>query len=181
MAKQRTDGGRNWYAINTFTGYEKAVVKNIRQRIESLNAQDLIFNVMIPSEKKIKVIRGKQVVVDQNMYPGYVLVEMIVNDESWHIVRNTPRVTGFLGTGIHPVPVTDTEMAFLIDKLQNAGVAQEQMYFAGDLVKIIDGPFKGTEGKVLEYDEETQKVKVSVEIFGKDSSVDLDTVQIKKI
>ncbi len=181
MSKQAGDGERHWYAINTFTGYEKAVVKNIRQRIESLGAQDLIFNVMIPSEKKIRVIRGKKKEVEVNMYPGYVLVEMIVNDESWHIVRNTPRVTGFLGTGIHPVPVTDTEMGFLVEKLKNSDVVQEQTYFKDELVKVIDGPFKGTEGKILEYIEETQKAKLEVEIFGKNTTVDLDTVQIKKL
>ena len=104
MSKQ-AEGERNWYAIHTYAGYENAVAKNLQQRVESLNMETFIFNVLVPMEKKIKIKGGKRVEVAEKIYPGYVLVDMIVNDDSWYVVRNTPRVTGFVGAGIHPVPV----------------------------------------------------------------------------
>ena len=109
MAKQQSTGERNWYAIHTYSGYENAVTRNLKQRIDSLNMQDKIFNVVVPTEKKIRVKAGKRVVEEERIYPGYVLVEMIVDDESWFVVRNTPRVTGFVGSGTQPVPLTEAE------------------------------------------------------------------------
>ena len=105
MAKQKISEGRNWYVIHTYAGYENAVMRNLKQRIESLGMEDKIFNVIVPTEKKIKIKGGKRVEEEEKIYPGYILVDMIVTDDSWFVVRNTPRVTGFVGSGVYPVPI----------------------------------------------------------------------------
>ena len=117
MAKQQTDGQRHWYAIHTYAGYENAVAHNLKQRVESLGYEDKIFDVVVPTEKKIKIKRGKRVVEEEKVYPGYVLVDMVVTDDSWYIVRNTPRVTGFVGSGIHPTPLKQNEVDELFNRM----------------------------------------------------------------
>lgn len=181
MSKQQSDGIRAWYAIHTYAGYENAVVRNLKQRIESLGMQDKIFNVLVPVEKKIKIKRGKRVEEEDKIYPGYVLVDMIVTDDSWYVVRNTPRVTGFVGTGVHPVPLSEEELGGLFSRMEKAGVKHNIELVAGDAVTIIDGPFKELEGKVSEIDEERGKVKVLVSMFGRETPVELDFLQIQKI
>jgi transcriptional antiterminator NusG len=109
MSKQQTTGERSWYVIHTYAGYENAVMRNLKQRVESLGMEDKIFNVIVPTEKKVKVKGGKRVEEEEKIYPGYILVDMIVTDDSWFVVRNTPRVTGFVGSGIHPVPLDKKE------------------------------------------------------------------------
>jgi len=168
--------------LHTYSGYEDAVAKNLKQRIESLGMEDKIFNVLVPKEKKIKIKNGKRKVVEEKIYPGYVLVEMVVTDDSWYVVRNTPNVTGFVGAGTTPVPVSLKE----IDNLQQRmGDKNEKQYKIevgkGDLVKIIDGPFKDFDGKVSDVDEDRGKVKVLVNMFGRDTPVELDSLQIKKV
>ena len=110
MSKQEVTPNRNWYAIHTYSGYENAVARNLKQRIDSLGIGDKIFNVIVPMEKKIKIKAGKRVEVEEKVYPGYVLVDMIVTDDSWYVVRNTPRVTGFVGSGVFPVPLNKKEV-----------------------------------------------------------------------
>mgnify|MGYP000397761920 CR=1 FL=1 len=122
MAKQHGTGERHWYAIHTYSGYENAVTRNLKQRIDSLNMNDKIFNVVVPTEKKIRVKGGKRVTEEERIYPGYVLVEMIVDDESWFVVRNTPRVTGFVGSGTQPVPLTEEEYNALTVLLSDAAL-----------------------------------------------------------
>jgi len=181
MPKQQISQQKNWYVIHTYSGYEDAVAKNLKQRIESLGMEDKIFNVIVPKEKKIKIKDGKRKVVEEKIYPGYVLVEMIVTDDSWYIVRNTPNVTGFVGAGTTPVPVSLGEIENLKKRM---GVETPQYKIevkAGDPVKIIDGPFKDFDGKVSEIDEERGKIKVLVNMFGRDTPVELDSLQIKKI
>jgi transcription termination/antitermination protein NusG len=117
MSKQKINEGRNWYVIHTYAGYENAVARNLRQRVESLNMQDKIFNVLVPTEKSIKVKGGKRIEEEEKIYPGYILVEMVVTDESWYVVRNTPRVTGFVGSGVYPVPITEKEMDQLMSRV----------------------------------------------------------------
>src|SRR5437588_1053875 len=117
MPKQQDLGGRNWYAIHTYAGYENAVERNLKQRIESLGMEDKIFNVVVPTEKKIKIKAGKRVEEEEKIYPGYVLVDMIVTDDSWYVVRNTPRVTGFVGSGIVPVPLDKGEVDMLFGRM----------------------------------------------------------------
>lgn len=181
MVKQKLPQKRNWYVIHTYSGYEESVAKNLKQRIESLGMEDKIFNVIVPKEKKIKIIKGKRKVIEEKVYPGYVLVEMIVTDDSWYIVRNTPNVTGFVGSGVTPVPVSQEE----IENLQKRMGVEEPEYkidfMVGDAVKIIDGPFKDFDGKVSEIDGRRGKVKVLINMFGRDTPVELDALQIKKI
>ncbi len=181
MPKQQITQERNWYVLHTYSGYEDAVAKNLKQRIESLGMEDKIFNVLVPKEKKIKIKNGKRKVIEEKIYPGYVLVEMVVTDDSWYVVRNTPNVTGFVGAGTTPVPVSLPE----IENLQKRIKGEEPQYKIevrpGDLVKITDGPFKDFDGKISDVDEERGKVKVLVNIFGRDTPVELDSLQIKKV
>jgi transcription termination/antitermination protein NusG len=181
MSKQQSDGTRAWYAIHTYAGYENAVVRNLKQRIESLGMQDRIFNVLVPTEKKIKIKRGKRVEEDEKIYPGYVLVDMVVTDDSWYVVRNTPRVTGFVGTGVHPVPLSEEELAGLFSRMDKGTIKHDIALEPGDAVSIVDGPFKELEGKVSEVDAERGKVKVLVSMFGRETPVELDFLQVQKI
>src|SRR6266853_5900131 len=121
MAKQKTEG-RNWYVIHTYAGYENAVQRNLKQRIESLGMEDKIFNVIVPTEKKIKIKGGKRVEEEEKIYPGYILVDMIVTDDSWYVVRNTPRVTGFVGAGVTPVPLSKEEVDYLFGRMSASDV-----------------------------------------------------------
>ncbi|MDD5721030.1 MAG: transcription termination/antitermination protein NusG [Candidatus Pacebacteria bacterium] len=181
MAKQETLGTRNWYAIHTYAGYENVVLRNLKQRIDSLGMNDKIFNVIVPVEKKIKIKAGKRVEVEEKIYPGYVLVDMIVTDDSWYVVRNTPRVTGFVGAGVNPVPLKKEEVDYLFKKM-DAGTARHNIdMVVGETVRITDGPFKDLEGKVNNIDQDRGKVKVLVSMFGRETPVELDFLQVKKI
>jgi transcriptional antiterminator NusG len=181
MAKQHSTGERHWYAIHTYSGYENAVTRNLLQRIDSLGMQDKIFNVVVPTEKKIRVKGGKRVMEEERIYPGYVLVEMIVEDESWFVVRNTPRVTGFVGSGTQPVPLTEAEYNALMKKMSTDEVKHKLDLVEGDIITIVDGPFKDLEGRVGEVDEKSGKVKVLVSMFGRETPVELDFLQVKKV
>jgi transcription termination/antitermination protein NusG len=181
MSKQETLGIRNWYAIHTYAGYENVVLRNLRQRIDSLGMNDKIFNVIVPIEKKIKIKAGKRAEVEEKIYPGYVLVDMIVTDDSWYVVRNTPRVTGFVGAGVNPVPLKKEEVDYLFKKM-NAGAAKHNIDLAiGETVLINDGPFKDLEGKINFVDNDRGKVKVLVSMFGRETPIELDFLQVKKI
>jgi len=181
MPKQVIEQEKNWYVIHTYSGYEDAVAKNLKQRIESLAMEDKIFNVMVPKEKKIKIKNGKRKTVEEKIYPGYVLVQMVVTDESWYVVRNTPRVTGFLGAGTTPIPVSKADMDDLMKRMEVGEPEFTIDFEIGSTVKIVDGPFKGFEGKVSEIDREKGKIKVLVNMFGRDTPVELDSLQIKKL
>jgi len=181
MAKQTLNQGRRWYVLHTYSGYEENVEKNLRQRIESMDMEDKIYNILIPVEKKIKIKNGKRKVVEEKIFPGYVMVEMIVNDDSWYVVRNTPNVTGFIGTGTTPTPISEKEIKGLQKRM---GVEEPKFKIdvsEGSPVRIIDGPFKNLEGKVTNIDEAKGKVKVQVSMFGRETPVELDFLQIKKI
>ncbi|MBZ1345028.1 MAG: transcription termination/antitermination protein NusG [Candidatus Nealsonbacteria bacterium] len=181
MPKQILPQKKNWYVIHTYSGYEEAVAKALKQRMESLAMEDKIFNVIVPKEKKIKIKNGKRKVVEEKIYPGYVLVEMIVTDDSWYIVRNTPNVTGFVGSGTTPIPVSEQEIENLIKRMKVEEPQYKIEAKIGDLVKIIDGPFKDFDGKISEIDQERGKIKILVNMFGRDTVVELDSLQIKKI
>ena len=184
MAKQELRGERNWYAIHTYAGYENAVMRNLRQRIDSLGMNDKIFNVIVPTEKKIKIKAGKRVEVEEKVYPGYVLVDMIVDDNSWYVVRNTPRVTGFVGAGVNPVPLNKQEVDDLFGRMEKAEGSSSKHQIdveVEEIVRIADGPFKDLEGKVNDVDRERGKVKVLVSMFGRETPVELDFLQIKKL
>lgn len=181
MAKQKIEEGRNWYVIHTYAGYENAVMRNLKQRIESLGMEDKIFDVIVPTEKKIKIKGGKRVEEEEKIYPGYILVDMIVTDDSWYVVRNTPRVTGFVGSGVYPVPIDKSEVDSLFARMNADKPAHAINLSQDDNVLIVDGPFKELEGKVSEIDSERGKVKVLVNMFGRETPVELDPLQVKKI
>jgi transcription termination/antitermination protein NusG len=181
MPKQTLQQGRRWYVLHTYSGYEENVSRNLKQRVESLDMEDKIFDVLVPTETKIKIKNGKRTTNREKIFPGYVLVNMIVTDDSWYVVRNTPNVTGFVGSGTTPTPISDEE----IKELQRRMGIEEPTYKVdvsiGSPVKIVDGPFKDFEGKVSEVDEAKGKVKVLVSMFGRETPVELDFLQIKKI
>jgi len=181
MAKQQPKRDRNWYAVHTYAGYENAVVKNLKQRIDSLGMEDKIFSVLVPTEKKIKIKAGKRTEVEEKIYPGYVLVDMIVTDDSWYVVRNTPRVTGFVGSGVYPVPLEQKEIDELFSRMNTDTTKHTIDLIPEDAIVVIDGPFKDLEGKVEEVDDERGKVKVLVSMFGRETPVELDFLQVKKL
>ena len=181
MSKQQIHNTRNWYVIHTYAGYENAVMRNLKQRIESLGMEDKIFNVIVPTEKKIKIKAGKRVEEEEKIYPGYILVDMIVTEDSWFVVRNTPRVTGFVGSGVYPVPIDPKEIDELFGRMNAHNVKHKIDLSLNDSIMIVDGPFKDLEGKVSEVDEERGKVKVLVAMFGRETPVELDFLQVKKI
>ena len=182
MSKQKVNYGRRWYVLHTTSGYEENVARNLKQRIESLDMSDKIFNVLVPTETKIKIKNGKRTNVTEKIFPGYVLVEMIVTDDSWYVVRNTPNVTGFIGSDDNiPTPVSEEEVQSLQKRM---GVTEPKFKIdiaPDSLVKIIDGPFKDFEGKVSDVDGERGKVKVLVSMFGRETPVELDFLQVEKI
>ncbi len=173
--------GRHWYAIHTYSGYENTVARNLKQRIESLGMEDKIFNIIVPTEKKVKVRGGKRATVEEKVYPGYVLVEMIVTNDSWYVVRNTPRVTGFVGSGVVPVPLDRAEVDHLFRLMGKEEVSHTIDLQTNEAVQIVDGPFKDFEGKVDQIDTARGKVKVLVSMFGRETPVELDFLQVKKI
>ena len=181
MSKQRVTKEKKWYVIHTYPGEEEAVARNLKQRIENLGMEDKIFNVIVPKEKKIKIRNGKRKVIEERIYPGYIFVEMIVTDDSWYVVRNTPRVTGFIGAGTTPIPVSDKEIETLKNRMGMETPQYKIDVSPGSLVKITDGPFKDFEGKVSGIDPEKGKIKVLVNVFGRDTPVEVDSLQIKKI
>jgi transcriptional antiterminator NusG len=178
-AKTRADA--RWYAIHTYSGYESAVERNLKQRIESLGMENKIFDVVVPTEKKIRVKGGKRVVEEEKIYPGYILVLMNVDDDSWFVVRNTPRVTGFVGSGNDPVAMDEAEVASLMKRMHAEAPKHKIDLMKDDPVVIADGPFKDLEGKVGDIDEERGKVKVLVSMFGRETPVELDFLQVRKL
>ena len=181
MARQEISSERRWYAVHTYSGYEDAVAKNLKQRVESLGMEDKIFDVMVPREEKIKIKNGKRKTVKEKIYPGYILVNMTVTDDSWYVVRNTPNVTGFVGAGTVPVPISEDEMASLKKRVGQGAPKFKIDLKDGDLVRVTDGPFKGFEGKVSEIDTEKGRIKVLINVFGRDNPVELDSLQAKKL
>lgn len=180
MSKQAQNTGVNWYVLHTYSGYEDAVREALLQRIDSMNMQDFIYEVQVPKVEEITLKRGEKVVVKRPLFPGYVLVRMQVTDESWYVARNTPNVTGFVGSGNIPVSVTPDEWGVV---QQHIGEAETQFKIdiaPGETVKIMDGPFQSYEGQAVEIDRDRGKIKVNVNMFGRETPVELDFVQVKK-
>ena len=182
MAKtNRYDSTRQWYAIHTYSGYEEKVADSIRQRIQAVDMADKIFDAMVPKEKQIQIKNGKRKVVEAKIFQGYVLVEMKLTDETWYIVRNTPGVTGFVGSGAEPTPVSDSEIAKIKKRMGVEDPKHQIDFEIGEVVSITDGPFKGFDGSVSEIDTAKGKLKVMVSMFGRDTPVELDALQVKKV
>lgn len=175
-------GERHWYAIHTYSGYEDAVARYLKQRIDSLAMHDKIFNILVPKEKKIKIKNGKRKAVEEKIYHGYVLVDMIMSEDSWYVVRNTPRVTGFVGPDpTEPTPLSKEEVESLMSRIKGEEPKFKIEFQVGETVKIIDGPFKDYEGKISEMDEDRGKLKIMVPIFGRETAVEIDSLQAQKI
>jgi len=181
MTKEQQEQKRNWYVLHTYSGYEDAVAQNLRQRIESMSMEDKIFGVMVPKEKKIQIRGGKRQVIEEKIYPGYVLVDMVVTEDSWYVVRNTPRVTGFIGAGTIPVPVEESEIKEILRRTGEEEPKYKINIKVGEPVKIIDGPFKDFDGKVSQVDEARGKIQVLVSMFGRETPVELDYLQVSKL
>lgn len=180
MPKQAPGTGRHWYVVHTYSGYEDAVREALLQRIESTGMQDYIFDVVVPKEAQIVMKKGKPVEEKKKIFPGYVLVDMLVTDESWYVVRNTPSVTGFVGSGTIPVPVSADEWKIVTRRMGDKEIKFKIDFQQGDHVMVLDGPFANYDGIVSNVDEEKGKVKVMITIFGRETPVELDFTQVKK-
>jgi transcriptional antiterminator NusG len=175
-------GNPEWYAVHTYSGYEEAVARYLKQRVESLSMEDKIFEVVVPIEKKVRIKDGRRTTIEEKIYPGYVLVKMLLTEDSWYVVRNTPRVTGFVGAdSTKPNPLSKEEVESLLSRMGRDVSKFTVDLRPGDLVKVMDGPFKDYDGKVSEVDEERGRVKVMVPIFGRDTAIELDSLQVKKV
>ena len=180
MARQAQNTGRHWYVVHTYSGYEDAVREALLQRIESLGMQDMIFDVVVPKETEIIIKKGEPVTQEKRIFPGYVLVDMIVTDDSWYAVSNTPNVTGFVGSGTIPVPVAPEEWKVIKKHMGQAEPKFKIEFNEGDNVTVLDGPFANYDGEISNIDEEKGKVKVLITIFGRETPVELDFTQVKK-
>ncbi|MFA7308490.1 MAG: transcription termination/antitermination protein NusG [Patescibacteria group bacterium] len=178
--KQR-DTHRQWYVIHTYAGYEDQVADALKHRIDTLDMKDKIFDVVVPKEKQIEIKGGKRKKVEKKIFPGYILVNMIMTKNSWYVVRNTPNVTGFIGTGADPVSISEEEVELILKRMGTDEPKYRIDLEAGENVKITDGPFKDMEATISEVDQEKGKVKALVNIFGRETPVELDFLQVKKI
>lgn len=178
---KRYDSTRLWYAIHTYSGYEEKVADSIRQRINTVDMGDKILDVMVPKEKQIEIKNGKRRVVEKKIFQGYVLVDMKMTEDAWYIIRNTPGVTGFVGSGTEPTPVSDEEIAKIKKRMGVEDPKHNIDYKVGEVVNIVDGPFKGFDGAINEIDTQKGKIKVLVSMFGRDTPVELDALQVKKV
>jgi transcriptional antiterminator NusG len=170
---------KNWYVVHTYSGYEDKVKQSIEKKAEEKGLKDKITNILIPTERVIERRGSKKKESDKKFYPGYILVEMELDDETWHLVRSTPRVTGFVG-GTRPVPLSEEEVSVIVQQLQKGPARVRTQYVTGDEVKIVDGPFSGFVGKVDEVDMDHGRLKVTVKIFGRETPVELNFSQVEK-
>ncbi|HSX15081.1 MAG TPA: transcription termination/antitermination protein NusG [Candidatus Saccharimonadales bacterium] len=177
----QTNTTKDWYAIHTYSGYEDRVADNLRQRIETLDMSDKIFDVIVPKENQIEIKNGRRRIVERRIFPGYVLVQMDVTEDSWYVVRNTPNVTGFVGSGTTPTPLSEPEIRHIQKRMGVEEPKYKIDFTAGESVNITDGPFKGFDGVVNEIDENKGKIKVLVNMFGRETPVELDSLQVKKL
>jgi transcription termination/antitermination protein NusG len=180
MGKQDPSAGRNWYVVHTYSGYEDSVKKSIEQRSDTLGMKDYIFSVVVPKEKQIVFKKGEPIEEERKLFPGYVLIDMIVTDDSWYLVRNTPNVTGFVGSGNIPVPVTPEEFGVVERRMGEEQAKFKSDFQIGDLVIIVDGPFKNYEGTIDTVDVDKGKLTVLVLIFDRDTPVELDFTQVRR-
>lgn len=178
---KRYDSTKQWYAVHTYSGYEEKVAESVRQRADSLDMGDKIFDVLVPKEKQIEIKNGKRKVVEKRIFQGYVLVQMKMSEDAWYIVRNTPNVTGFVGTGTEPTPVSEEEMIKIQKRMGVKDPTHKIDFAVGEVVSIIDGPFKGFDGAINEIDPQKGKIKVLVNMFGRETPVELDGLQVRKV
>jgi len=179
--EKEPDDGRAWYVIHSYSGYENKVKANLEQRIESMGMQDQIFEVIIPTEEEIEIHDGKRRTVERRVFPGYLLVHMIMNNDSWSVVRNTPGVTGFAGMGNEPTPLRDDEVEAIMRRIESQAPRVKVTFQRGQRVRIIDGPFTDFVGTVDDINMDKNRVRVLVSFFGRETPVELDFLQVEKI
>jgi len=178
------DMEKNWYVVHTYSGYENKVKENLEKRVETMGMQDKIFRVIIPEEEETDFKDGKKRVLMKKTFPGYVLVEIIMTDDSWYVVRNTPGVTGFIGSsggGAKPTPLLEEEVEFILKQMGVKEGRLELDIVIGETVQVLEGPFADFQGKVEEIDEAKGKVKVAVDMFGRETKMELDFIQVQKL
>jgi transcriptional antiterminator NusG len=172
--------GRSWYVVHCYSGYENKVRHNLEQRIETMGMKDMIFDIVVPTEEEIEVKEGKRRTVERRVFPGYILVNMVMTEESWYVVRNTPGVTGFVGMGNSPTPLRTEEVSQIIKRMEADAPRIKVTFKSGERVRIVDGPFNDFRGTVSEIDMERAKVRVMVNFFGRETPVELDFLQVEK-
>jgi transcriptional antiterminator NusG len=177
---EEEDDGRAWYVVHCYSGYENKVRHNLEQRIETMGMKDQIFDVVVPTEEEIEVKDGKRKTVERRVFPGYILVNMLMSEESWYVVRNTPGVTSFVGMGNEPVPLRPEEVSQIIKRMEADAPRIKVSFRQGERVRIIDGPFNDFRGTVDDIDMERAKVRVMVNFFGRETPVELDFLQVEK-
>ncbi len=175
------DDGRAWYVVHCYSGHENKVKHNLEQRIETMGMKDKIFEVIVPTEEEVEVKDGKRRVVERRIFPGYILVNMILTEDSWYVVRNTPGVTGFVGMGNKPTPLRPEEVAKILKRMESDTPRVKVSFREGDRVRIVEGPFHDFRGTVAEVDMARGKVRVLVSFFGRETPVELDFLQVEKI
>lgn len=185
--KQENDAAQDesekklWYVIHTYSGYENKVKQNLEHRIDSMEMHDQIFRVIVPTEEEIEIKNGQRRVVSKKIYPGYVLVQMRLTDDSWYVVRNTPGVTSFVGHGSRPTPLDDNEVKSILKQMEAEAPKVRVSYQVGQTVKITDGPFTDFEGVVDAIDHERGRVRVLVSFFGREAPIELDFLQVARL
>lgn len=172
---------RDWYVIHCYAGYENKVRQSIEQRIETMNMVDLIFDVVVPTEEEIEIKEGKRKTVEKRVFPGYILVQMVLTEESWYVVRNTPGVTGFVGMGNDPTPLREEEVAKILNRMEEGAPKVKFDFRIGERVRIRSGPFADFPGTVSEIDGDRAKVRVLVSFFGRETPVELDFAAVEKM
>ena len=175
------DDGREWYVIHSYSGYENKVKQNLEQRIETMGMQDKIFGVVVPTEEEVEIRDGQRRTTERRMFPGYVLVQMIMDDESWYVVRNTPGVTGFVGSGTRPVPLSSAEVDKILERMETEQPRIKVSFRVGETVRITDGPFADFMAAVDELYLERGKVRLLVSFFGRETPVEMDILQVERI
>ncbi len=178
--EDQAEDDRAWYVVHCYSGYENKVRHNLEQRIETMGMKDKIFDIVVPTEEEIEVKEGKRRTVERRVFPGYILVNMILSEESWYVVRNTPGVTGFVGMGNNPTPLRPEEVAQIIRRMEAEAPRIKVTFKSGERVRIVDGPFNDFRGTVSEIDMERAKVRVMVNFFGRETPVELDFLQVEK-
>jgi transcriptional antiterminator NusG len=178
--EEEFDDGRRWYVVHCYSGYENKVRHAVEQRTETMDMEDKIFDVIVPTEEEIEIKDGKRRTVERRVFPGYVLVQMIMDEDSWYVVRNTPGVTGFVGMGNKPTPLTEAEVVQIMRRMEADAPSVKVTFRPGERVRIIDGPFNDITGTVEEIDMERAKVRVMVSFFGRETPVELDFLQVEK-
>jgi transcriptional antiterminator NusG len=181
VAPRKADAEKQWYVVHCYSGQENKVRHAIEQRIETMGMRDKIFDVIVPTEEEIEVKEGKRRTVERRVFPGYILVQMLMNDDSWYVVRNTPGVTGFVGMGNDPTPLRQEEVKQIMDRMSDEAPKVKVTFKVGQKVRIIDGPFNDFIGIVAALDQDKSKVRVMVNFFGRDTPVELDFLEVEKV